>query len=399
MKSLLDFWNKRFQSYIEELQKYVQYIFTGHLAFALVFAIGAGGYQYSEWLKRAPADFPGEVLVSVLLSVTLLLSKPVTLFKEADKVFFLPLETQLHAYMKKATTWTFFSQVWIPLLILIVSIPLLTKVEGVSATTLLVTAVLVLAMKHFSVQHEMSLLWHFNGQGAWIDRLVRFLLQGVIFFFLFKESWLFVGISLLVFVVFHLVLQRKKENVAFPFETFIEMENRRMMRFYRFANNFTDVPHITPSIRRRKYADGLFSVIPYKQKNAETYLLARKFIRSSDTFYLWVRLTLILAVIIALVDISFVQYALTAVFAFATVLQLKAALSQQSEFKLDALFPAVSEETRRQAAANVVSTAQFVQLIVLIVTAILTKVPILHVGILAFLHVVVSQSVVRYKKR
>ena len=48
--------------YMTEFQKYMKYVFTGHLAIVLVFTIGAGGYAYSEWLKEVPADFPAALL-------------------------------------------------------------------------------------------------------------------------------------------------------------------------------------------------------------------------------------------------------------------------------------------------------------------------------------------------
>ena len=42
------------------------------------------------------------------------------------------------------------------------------------------------------------------------------------------------------------------KEVAFPFDHFIEVEQSRMMRFYRFANYFTDVPHITGNDEAQK---------------------------------------------------------------------------------------------------------------------------------------------------
>ena len=48
----------RFVHYINEFQKYLKYIFTGHIAIGSVFVIGAGGYTYSEWLKEVSPDFP-----------------------------------------------------------------------------------------------------------------------------------------------------------------------------------------------------------------------------------------------------------------------------------------------------------------------------------------------------
>ncbi len=93
MNNLREIWGARFVHYITELQKYMKYVFTGHLAIVLVFTIGAGGYAYSEWLKEVPADFPAALLTAVVIGAALAFSPPVTLLKPADTVYFLPLET------------------------------------------------------------------------------------------------------------------------------------------------------------------------------------------------------------------------------------------------------------------------------------------------------------------
>ena len=51
MKNMYNVWAKRFEHYMNEVMKYMRFVFTGHIAIVLVFIIGAGGYQYSEWLK------------------------------------------------------------------------------------------------------------------------------------------------------------------------------------------------------------------------------------------------------------------------------------------------------------------------------------------------------------
>lgn len=42
MNNLREIWGSRFVHYITELQKYLKYVFTGHLAIVFVFTIGAG---------------------------------------------------------------------------------------------------------------------------------------------------------------------------------------------------------------------------------------------------------------------------------------------------------------------------------------------------------------------
>lgn len=87
MNDFREMWGKRFFHYMRELQQYMQYIFTGHLAIVLVFAIGAGGYAYSEWLKEVPLDFPAALLTALVIGGALVYSPPVTLLKPADIVF------------------------------------------------------------------------------------------------------------------------------------------------------------------------------------------------------------------------------------------------------------------------------------------------------------------------
>ena len=110
MNNLREIWGSRFVHYITELQKYLKYVFTGHLAIVLVFTIGAGGYTYSEWLKEVPAEFPAALLTAIILGLALAYSPPVTLLKPADTVYFLPLEQKLMTYMKRSLSWSFYSQ-------------------------------------------------------------------------------------------------------------------------------------------------------------------------------------------------------------------------------------------------------------------------------------------------
>ena len=70
MNNLREVWSKRFVYYINELQKYLKYIVSGHIAIVFVFVIGAAGYTYSEWLKTAPQDFPAYLVVAFILSLT-----------------------------------------------------------------------------------------------------------------------------------------------------------------------------------------------------------------------------------------------------------------------------------------------------------------------------------------
>ena len=71
MNNLRELWGARFFHYMTEFQKYMKYVFTGHLAIVLMFTIGAGGYAYSEWLKEVSADFPAALLAAILIGAAI----------------------------------------------------------------------------------------------------------------------------------------------------------------------------------------------------------------------------------------------------------------------------------------------------------------------------------------
>ena len=170
-------------------------------------------------------------------------------------------------------------------------------------------------------------------------------------------------------------------------------EQNRMVRFYRFANYFTDVPHLQGSIRRRAWLDIVYKWIPYKQQSTQLYLVFRTFIRTDDHFYLWLRLTAISAVVAMFVDISFVTWIVAGALAFATTLQLKYALLSSGEFRMDMLYP-VSRDTRRGAVTTLLRAASFVQAIIVMLCV--TTQP--HFYVIPVVIIAVSELTMRLSK-
>ena len=93
-----------------------------------------------------------------------------------------------------------------------------------------------------------------------------------------------------------------------------------MMRFYRFANYFTDVPHIRGMTKRRKWLRFFYKLAPYEQKHTQLYLVVRTFIRTNDYFYLWVRLTALAMLGAIFIPFPIVAIIFTRALSFATVI-------------------------------------------------------------------------------
>lgn len=367
MRNLQDVWQTRLTHYTNELQKYMRYIFTGHIAIVIVFLLGAGGYQYSEWLTVVQPDFPAALIVGVVMGVLVMFSQPATLLKEPDAVYLLPLEKKMPQYFAQALRFSFVTSLPVLVIVYVAFIPLLKAVTPLSTTSIWLGATVVLVMKYMSIHSEFAFRYFLRGRFVWLDRLVRFALV-VLTLATYLNGWYYgLAIGVITHVIYWRLLTAKTANQPFPYEHFITIEQNRMLRFYRFANYFTDVPHLRGAIRRRKWLDMVYNLAPYGKKNTQRYLTWRLFIRTNDHFYLWVRLTFIAALLAAFVDIMFVRFIIAGALSFATTLQLQQALTNQAAFRMDMLYP-VPATQKNEAATSIVRLLTVVQAIIVMVS-------------------------------
>lgn len=369
MNNLQSVWTKRFVHYINEIQKYMRYVFTGHLAIVLVFIVGSVGYQYSEWLKIVQEDFPAEWIIALLIGVLLGFSRPVTLLREPDQVYLLPLESKMDFYFKKALSWTFWSQIGYVVVAYIVTIPLLNAVTDLSATQIWLVALLIIILKYFNVQIEFNYRYSNRGQNVLVDRVARIILSLLAIQTMLSSESIFVLLYVILLIAYNVSLKKKVQAQTIPYEHFVKLEQNRMMGFYRFANYFTDVPHLRGSIRRRGWLDFVYNLVPFNKKNTQSYLVFRTFIRTDDHFYLWIRLTAISAIITLFVNIPIVTWIVVGAIAFATTLQLKYALLSSGEFRMDMLYPVASTQ-RKEAVQKLLRVFMVVQAIIVLVCSI-----------------------------
>lgn len=393
MNNMRDVWAKRFSHYMAEVMKYMRFVFSGHIAIVLVFVLGAGGYQYSEWLKVAPMDFPAEWLVAVVVGIILAFSSPTTLLREPDQVYLLPLETQMPDYFKKATNWTFWSQVILPAITYVVAIPLLNMVTELTSAEIWIGLLFIVILKYLNVQIEFNYRYANRGQAIIVDRLARGALSMLAVQSVLENGVLYAFLFIVLLIVYNMSLAKRVAGEPVPYEHFVKLEQNRMMRFYRFANYFTDVPHLRGSIRRRAWLDGVYKAVPYKKERAQEYLVFRTFIRTDDHFYLWVRLTAISALIALFVEIPFVTWIVAGALSFATTLQLKYALLSAGEFRMDMLYP-VPRETRSEAVRKLIRFASIVQAVIVALCGVMQP----QFYVIAVVVIVVSELTLRFSK-
>ena len=392
MNGLREIWADRFVHYMTELQKYLKYVFTGHLAIVLLFTIGAGGYAYSEWLKEVPSGFPSAWIAAVLMGAVLSIGTPVTLMKPADIVFFLPMENRLDEYLKRSLRYSLISQLPIPYILFIILLPLLAATNVGGKPQFILAALVIFLVKWLYVETDYHYRRANDGQGIWKDRLIRFLLAVLLMYMLFIGSPFFI-IYAIMFINY---LFWKKKSVAnpFPYEHFISLEQNRMMRFYRFANYFTDVPHLKGSVSRRAWLGFLMSPAHFGQTSPQRYLLRRTLIRTDDIFWLWVRLTALSVFGVVLIPFPIVVYIFIGALAFASSIQLVHALRAGDDFRMDMLFPE-TENTRTPAIRKTVSGVQLLQAISVLVAGFITIGISVTPVIMAVIVFVVSEATIR----
>lgn len=344
-----------------------------------------------------PVGFPSALIVSAIIALLLMKAAPTTLLKPADIVFFLPLENQLPGYMKRAITWSTFSQLPLPLVAVVVSLPLLKATEVGTGLDYILVVLLIIALKGLFVGTEYHVRIA-NGDFVWPDRILRFAFAFVVIYLglIWSPIAFFAGI--LVAMLYARFWSNKAANYPFPYEQFIEMEQNRMMRFYRFANYFTEVPHLVGSVSRRSWLKFAMKQSTFKRHDVQNYLIVRTFIRTDDTFWLWVRLTALSALGAFLIPFPIVSFIFVGALAFATAVQLILALEGGVEFTMDQLFPEVREKSQSRAVRLLVRKLIWLQAIIALVAAI----PLYGVGLtpvlIALVVLIVGEATIRLTK-
>lgn len=397
MKNLHDVWSNRLQKYVVEVQNYLKYVFTGHIAVVLLFAIGAAGYAYSEWIQTIPPEFPGALLLAIVFGLLLAFSPPTTLLKEADMVYFLPLESKLDEFLKPALKWSFFSQLYLPIIAFVVSLPMVNALYGLDSSLLIGLPILLLLLKWWNIQTEFSFRKARAGQKAWLDRLIRFLAV-FLFVYLYVEGQLIFAVLLLfVIIIYGRWVKQQAVGKPFAYDHFIGLEENRMLRFYQFANYFTDVPHIKGKIKPRAWLNWVYRFIKPGAKNAHLYLIWRTFVRSDELFFLWIRLTAILMLGAWLIPFPIAVAIFSAALAFASAIQIWQGLNKTQHFRMDNLFP-LTQFNREQAVWKLVLTVQIVQAVLTALVLVLNGMMLTALLALAIV-IVVSVITVSVPKR
>ena len=323
MKPINTLWTERIRANNQEIRKYLRYMLNDHLLFVLIFGIGGGAFYYQKWVAQLDESFPVGWMMALILGTALTISPVQTLLKEADQVFLIPLETKMKSYFQKGIWTSFFKQSYVLLILLAILMPIYVQVKGEGFQTFFYLFVPLLLLKIWNLFIHWFMLKFQEIEYGRLDYIVRFLLNVICLFFIIESAsfWLigFMGIICILLFVYFSATSGKK---LIKWDKLIKLEEQRMMTFYRIANLFTDVPKLKGAVKRRKWLDFLLQLIPYSQKNSYQFLYARTFIRNTEYFGLYVRLTFIGGILLYFSHNLYVIIGLAILFLYLTGFQL-----------------------------------------------------------------------------
>src|SRR5699024_6027292 len=84
----------------------------------------------------------------------------------------------------------------------------------------------------------------------YLEQVIRIALNMLIFYFIVRGSIWIATILTIIFLILYLINYRRAEQInQLNWELLVEKDQHRMQTFYRFANMFTDVPHLKSKTR------------------------------------------------------------------------------------------------------------------------------------------------------
>ena len=368
-----ELWKERFSLFMQEMQKYLRYIFNGHFVIVLVIGLGGLAYYYSEWVQTLNSSFPAALLIAAIIGIPLTNSSIYTFLKEPDMFFLLPVETKLNDYFKRSIRLSMLFQSYVLLMFVAVAMPLYVAVENGQLKDFFYLLAVLLIIKYLNIRIKWAML-HFQEESVrHVDTVIRYFLNfGVAFILFSKAPVLFVLVLLAIFVALFLYFEKATKHKLLKWELLIDLENKRTMTFYRFANMFTDVPKLKEKISRRKWLNPIMSLVSYRHENTFSYLYVRTFCRSSDYLGLFIRLTIIgIFVLLSLTSII-PQIIGAGLFVYVTGFQLIAIRRQHDNLIWHDLYP-ISESAKNEAVQKLLINVLVFQVLIFSVVALFTN--------------------------
>lgn len=315
---------ERFSNHLKEMNRYLRYIFNGHIAVAMFFLISALAVFYQQWLAQLPENYPVDWIMGISLGLLVSYTPVQTLLKEPDLVFLIAAERKMTAYFRNTLLYSFIIQLYIVLIVVAAFGPLYFHVYTErSGRMYLLTIFIVLLFKGANLIVNWWMLKVRDQTIRHTDLIVRMVLNMAIFFFVIQGNiWFVILITLLFIGLFFYDLSVSQKQTGVAWELLVEKDRNRMQTFYRIANMFTDVPHLRNRVKKRSLLVRIVSNVPFLKKHTFDYLYRITFIRSGDYLGMYLRLLIIGGLFIYFVPNGWLKLIFAFLFLYLSVFQL-----------------------------------------------------------------------------
>ncbi|QPC45996.1 ABC transporter permease [Mangrovibacillus cuniculi] len=359
-------WQKRREEALKELKRYGRYMFNDHLLVVFIFALGGLAFYYQQWIETLTASFPAEWVLAGVLGIAVTYSPFYSLLKEADMVYWTPMENRLKSYFKQAMRVSVLLQTLLVTVLYLVLVPLERAILETPLVVRLLTIILLATLKLCNV------LYITERKQLEKEMLFVTILRTVMNIFLL---WLYFGVhwivGIVVGAVFYsilLIVKRKQSQKLFlPWERLVEEQRLHWLRFYRLANLFTDVPAIKGSTKRRAYLDFVFTIFKSVKEKPYFYLIGRTILRQDEWFGLILRLTVLGSVFLVGISSPILGSGLALLFMWLTAIQLLPLVHVHDQMVLQELYPVKSDQKQKAVLFWVKTILSFQALIYMIV--------------------------------
>lgn len=342
---MIELWKERLRRHQLDQFKYLRLIFNDTFVLAFIVLLGALGFWYSNILKTIHGElWFGKIVVVLLLFIVAQAGHLATLMEDPDSTFLLVREKEFYQYFKSAENYSRAVPIVLIAIVTFLLSPFAFQAASISVLNIVLLGVSVAAFKMLMLDVELLGLYNHHSIFGINSRLFVNVIYLIV---LFVSIYTFPAIAAIVSIIAWLAVttQTKKlaESGQLQWQKAISDENQRMFRVKRFYNLFTDVPGVTSKIKRRKWLDFLFNGIKLDHKNTYLYLFARGVVRNNEYMGLFVRLTIVQVVLLALIDNFYISLICEMLFIYLVGFQLKPYFKEVMQNLMQRLYPVSSQ--------------------------------------------------------
>ncbi|WP_143463974.1 ABC transporter permease [Levilactobacillus enshiensis] len=379
---MTDLFKSRLQRHLREMAKYLRLVFNDFFVFALMFLLGGLGYGYSNVLKQLKLGlWWAPVVVVLVLLVTLQVGRFATLIEDADRVFLLPKERAMHAYLVAARRYSQGLAQTTQVIVVFLLAPFLRVALGWSVPQIVGLLIAQVILKDTLLRLDLASAYQVTGQRRMNDWPIKWAL-GLITLAIgvWLTPYAAIVLALLVDAVVAIWMQRHWQQQQIRWREQIKIEDNRMLGIYRFFNLFTEVPMVEGTIKRRRYLDWLFKSIKPTHEQTYAYLFSRGMVRGTDFSGLVVRLTVIGMLLLYFVRGEWLPIFLAALFIYLIGFQLLPFFQQYDDVVFTHIYP-IAPELRLKSFERLVTLILGVAALLMWVVIIIANLSLVTAGI------------------